>query len=182
MAVRLSGLRAGSPLSPPPHRKIPGTHFCYRLSQPQGHIAAGRIHWTEKSNYLIWINFNLHSVPEISTESSRASTRAENKENSLYKHWNRKCFDNELEPFEGVPELVELELTYASDNFEGNRSSELTVWMTTCLLSLPPCHSTINRNSCHVYSDSELTASGIHLHWIVRTVKCCSFTTVALYP
>jgi hypothetical protein len=24
-------------------RNIPGTHFCYRLSQPQGHSAAGRI-------------------------------------------------------------------------------------------------------------------------------------------
>jgi hypothetical protein len=23
--------------------KIPGTHFCYRLSRPQGHSAAGRI-------------------------------------------------------------------------------------------------------------------------------------------
>jgi hypothetical protein len=28
------------PLSP---GNIPGTHFCYRLSQPQGHSAAGRI-------------------------------------------------------------------------------------------------------------------------------------------
>jgi hypothetical protein len=24
-------------------RKIPGTYFCYRLSRPQGHSAAGRI-------------------------------------------------------------------------------------------------------------------------------------------
>jgi hypothetical protein len=24
-------------------KKIPGTHFCYRLSRPQGHSAAGRI-------------------------------------------------------------------------------------------------------------------------------------------
>jgi hypothetical protein len=24
-------------------RKIPGTHFCYRMSRPQGHSAAGRI-------------------------------------------------------------------------------------------------------------------------------------------
>jgi hypothetical protein len=31
---------ASSALNP---RKIPGTHFCYRLSQPQGHSAAGRI-------------------------------------------------------------------------------------------------------------------------------------------
>jgi hypothetical protein len=29
-------------------RKIPGTHFCYRLSRPQGHSAAGRIKSIEK--------------------------------------------------------------------------------------------------------------------------------------
>jgi hypothetical protein len=34
-------------------RKIPGTHFCYRLSQPQGHSAAGRVRSIEKSNDLI---------------------------------------------------------------------------------------------------------------------------------
>jgi hypothetical protein len=34
-------------------RKIPGTHFCYRLSQSQGHSAAGRIRSIEKSNDLI---------------------------------------------------------------------------------------------------------------------------------
>jgi hypothetical protein len=29
---------------PPLHQgNIPGTHFCYRLSRPQGHIAAGKI-------------------------------------------------------------------------------------------------------------------------------------------
>jgi hypothetical protein len=36
-----------SPFTP---RKIPGTHFYYRLSRPQGHIAAGRIRSIEKSN------------------------------------------------------------------------------------------------------------------------------------
>jgi hypothetical protein len=41
MAVRLSALRADRP-SPPP-LKIPGTHFSWRLSRPQGHSAAGRI-------------------------------------------------------------------------------------------------------------------------------------------
>jgi hypothetical protein len=45
MAVRLSVLRAGRPL---PSREIPGTHFCWRLSRPQGHSAAGRIRWIEK--------------------------------------------------------------------------------------------------------------------------------------
>jgi hypothetical protein len=35
-----SELRAGRPLPP---RKIHGTHFCLRLSGPQGHSAAVRI-------------------------------------------------------------------------------------------------------------------------------------------
>jgi hypothetical protein len=34
-------------------RKIPGTHFCYRLTRPQGHSKAGRIRSIEKSNDLI---------------------------------------------------------------------------------------------------------------------------------
>jgi len=38
--IRLSALRTGR-LYPPGN--IPGTHFCQRLSQPQGHSAAGRI-------------------------------------------------------------------------------------------------------------------------------------------
>jgi hypothetical protein len=38
--ARLSALRTGR-LYPP--GIIPGTHFCYRLSRPQGHSAAGRI-------------------------------------------------------------------------------------------------------------------------------------------
>jgi hypothetical protein len=50
MAVRLSTLRPGRPLLP---AKISGTHFCYRLSRPQDHSAAGRIWWIEKSNDLI---------------------------------------------------------------------------------------------------------------------------------
>jgi hypothetical protein len=29
-------------------RKIPGTHFCWRLTQPQGHSATGRIMQIEK--------------------------------------------------------------------------------------------------------------------------------------
>jgi hypothetical protein len=31
-------------------RNIHGTHFCYRLSRPQGHSAAGRIMSIEKSS------------------------------------------------------------------------------------------------------------------------------------
>jgi hypothetical protein len=35
-------------------RKIPGTHFCKRLSRPQDHSAAGRIRSIEKFRDLIW--------------------------------------------------------------------------------------------------------------------------------
>jgi hypothetical protein len=48
MAVRLSALRAGRSLAP---RKIPGTHFYYTLSRPQGHSVVGEktpgTHWIE---------------------------------------------------------------------------------------------------------------------------------------
>jgi hypothetical protein len=50
MAVRLSALRPGCPLPP---RKIPGTHFYYRLSQRQGHSAAAKTRSIEKSSDLI---------------------------------------------------------------------------------------------------------------------------------
>jgi hypothetical protein len=50
MAVRLSALRVGRHLPP---RKFPGTHFCYSLSRPQGHSAAGRIRSIEESDDLI---------------------------------------------------------------------------------------------------------------------------------
>jgi hypothetical protein len=33
-----------------PARKIPGTHFCLRLSRTQGHSVAGRIRLIEKKN------------------------------------------------------------------------------------------------------------------------------------
>jgi hypothetical protein len=45
--VRLSSLRT-SRLYPP--GDVPGTHFCYRLSQPQGHSATGRIKSMKSSN------------------------------------------------------------------------------------------------------------------------------------
>jgi hypothetical protein len=38
--ARLSALSTGCLYLP---EKIPGTHFCYRLSRPQGHSVAGRI-------------------------------------------------------------------------------------------------------------------------------------------
>jgi len=45
--VRLSALRTGR-LYPPGN--IPGTHFGWGLSQPQGHSAAGRIMTLKNSN------------------------------------------------------------------------------------------------------------------------------------
>jgi hypothetical protein len=45
--VWLSVLRTGRLYSP---EKIPGTHFCYRLSPPQGHSATGRIKSTNNFN------------------------------------------------------------------------------------------------------------------------------------
>jgi hypothetical protein len=49
------GCEVVSPTRRPPStpRKIPGTHFCLRLSRPQGHSAAGRIRSIKKSNYHI---------------------------------------------------------------------------------------------------------------------------------
>jgi hypothetical protein len=45
-------------------RKIPGSHFCYRLSRPQGHSAAGRIRSIEKSNNTI--GNRTHDLPACS--------------------------------------------------------------------------------------------------------------------
>jgi hypothetical protein len=50
MAVRLSTLSAGCLLPP---RMMPGAHFCWRLSRPQGHSTAGRIKSIKNSNYFI---------------------------------------------------------------------------------------------------------------------------------
>jgi len=41
---------SGTYRPPLPPRNIPGTHFCQRLSQLQGHSAAGRIMPMKKSN------------------------------------------------------------------------------------------------------------------------------------
>jgi hypothetical protein len=40
-------------LQPFTPRKVPGTHFCWRLSRPQSHSAAGRIRSIENSNNVI---------------------------------------------------------------------------------------------------------------------------------
>jgi hypothetical protein len=50
MAVRLSSSHGGRPLPP---RKIPGIHFCWRPSRPQGHSSVGKIRSIEKSSDLI---------------------------------------------------------------------------------------------------------------------------------
>jgi hypothetical protein len=46
----LSALHFGRFLLP---RKISGTHFCQRLSRPQGHSAVGRIRSIENSSHII---------------------------------------------------------------------------------------------------------------------------------
>jgi len=46
-AVRLSALSTGRLYT---LQNIPDTHFCYTLSQPQGHSAAGRITSLKNSN------------------------------------------------------------------------------------------------------------------------------------
>jgi hypothetical protein len=48
--VRLSAPRTGRLYS---HGNIPRTHFCWRLSRPQGHSAAGRIMSMKNSNDII---------------------------------------------------------------------------------------------------------------------------------
>ena len=49
--IRLSVLCSGRLYSP---GDTPGTHFCYRLSRPQGHSAAGRVTSIKNSNDTIW--------------------------------------------------------------------------------------------------------------------------------
>jgi hypothetical protein len=62
MVVKLSALSADLPVLP---KKIPGTHFCLRLSRPKGHIAAGKIKSIEKSNDLI--GYRNRDLPACST-------------------------------------------------------------------------------------------------------------------
>ena len=64
--LRLSALHTGHLYSP---GNIPGNNLCYRLSQPQGHRAAGRIMSTENSSDTI--GNRTHSVPQP-TAPSRA--------------------------------------------------------------------------------------------------------------
>jgi hypothetical protein len=57
-------------------RKIPGTHFRYRLSRPQGHSAAARIRSIEKCNDLLVIrtrNLSACSIVPLPTTLPPAS-------------------------------------------------------------------------------------------------------------
>jgi hypothetical protein len=56
--VRLSALRTVRLYLP---ENIPGTHSCQRLSQPQGHTAAGRI--TSMKNSNVTIGNRTHNLP-----------------------------------------------------------------------------------------------------------------------
>jgi len=49
--IRLSALRTGRLYLP---GNIPGTHYCYRLSRPQGHSETGRLMWIKNFNDTIW--------------------------------------------------------------------------------------------------------------------------------
>jgi len=63
--VRLSALRTGSLLLPPPPQVIIlGTHFCQKLSQPQGHSAAGRI--VSMKNFNDPIGYRTRDLPVCS--------------------------------------------------------------------------------------------------------------------
>jgi hypothetical protein len=68
MTARLSALRDGQP--PFTTRKIPGTHFCLRLSRPQSHSAVGRIRSIEKYNDFIGIRTRDHPVCSIVPQST----------------------------------------------------------------------------------------------------------------
>jgi hypothetical protein len=59
--VTLSALRTGRVYPP---GNILGTHFCYRLSRPQGHSAAGRIMSMKNSNdtKMGGVGLQLHSL------------------------------------------------------------------------------------------------------------------------
>jgi hypothetical protein len=54
------GLTLRPPFTP---RKIPGIHFCYRLSRPLGHSAAGRIScYNYHYYYYLWDGVRLSSL------------------------------------------------------------------------------------------------------------------------
>ena len=51
---RQSAHEVGKVVRPTHQPPLPGTHFCYRLSRPQGYSAAGRIKSMKNPNDPIW--------------------------------------------------------------------------------------------------------------------------------
>jgi len=70
MVVRLSALRTSRFLTP---GNTPGTHFCYKLSRPQGHSAIGTIMSMKNTNDTIW---NRTSDPPICSTANRNEYQA----------------------------------------------------------------------------------------------------------
>ena len=66
----------------PPQGNIPGNHFCYRLSRPQGHSAAGRFMSMNNSNYNI--RNRTRNLPTCSAVPQSTATPAA----CLHKIWN----------------------------------------------------------------------------------------------
>jgi hypothetical protein len=126
------------PFTPP--RKILGTHFCLRLSQPQGHSAAGRIRSIEKSNDPIenltrdllvcsivphHLRFRLKAVrtlvisfPLLTTEKKRESIsqRITSSQTYFYKNCELALYENIQNQIYVFPPKNLLFLTTASSN------------------------------------------------------------------
>ena len=85
--VRLSALRTGH-LYPPGN--IPGTNFCSRLSQPQGHGAAIRIMLKKNSNDTIWNRTRdlpaCSAVPQPNVPSRDIAASSPTKKRRPYRH------------------------------------------------------------------------------------------------
>ena len=79
--VRLSVQRTGR-FYPPGN--IPGTHFCYKLSRPQGHSAAGRIMSMEISNDTI--GDRTRDLPACSAVPQPVSNTNNSKQTCLLSH------------------------------------------------------------------------------------------------
>jgi hypothetical protein len=72
------------------------------------------------------------SVPEISTETSRLSTVAQDNESSLYKNGSWKSFCNKLKPFFGVPETIGLEVSLQKERILGILLKEIRILSGLC--------------------------------------------------
>jgi hypothetical protein len=78
---------------PLPIGNIPDTYFCYRLSQPQGHIAAGRAMPIKNSNDTIG-NRN-RDLPACSAVPQPTALHTQNKNNKI----SMKCYLNSPIPY-----------------------------------------------------------------------------------